>query len=637
MKRSRLVMRLLVAAVLPAVLVAVALATILADRQYQSLDEALRARARAEARQVASAAEFGVFSGSREALDALVRAAQAGDEEIRAVTILDVRGTPLASSGASVRRTSGIVGWEEEIVNAGPVTVVTTPIRRSRLPVDDVYSGTETPEPKGEVDGFVILEMSRARLDAERDRHLLIDAVVALAGLLLAAALALRIARGVTRPILHIGDVVERIGQGDLSARVSPDPSEVMPALENGINHMAQRVGLAQDYLVQQIAAATAELRERKDEAERANAAKTRFLAAASHDLRQPLHALGLFASRLSQVPNTPEAQPLVANVNASVAALQDLLDTLLDISRLDAGLVVPKPSDFQLDELFARLRLEFAGSAEARNLQLRVRRCNVWLSTDQQLLGRILMNFLSNALRYTTRGGVLLACRRRADKAVIEVWDTGAGIGAEHLQEIFSEYVQLANPERNREKGLGLGLAICDRLSQLLKLPLGVRSVPGRGSVFRIEVPLGHARRAVTQEPAAGAAQLTGTLVIIENEAEATAGLAELARSWGCVAISAASVAEALQRCGDEGIAPDMAICDFRLADGTDGTDGIAAGFALRARYGALPVLLLTADVNDRLIVGAARRQFALLTKPVRPGKLRALVQQMLALAKAA
>ena len=634
MKRSRLVTRLLVAAVMPAVLVAIALATILADRQYRGLDEALRARARAEARQVASAAEFGVFSGSREALQALVRAAQSGDDEIRAVTILDVRGIPLASSGASMRRNLGVVGWEEEIATYGAVTIVSTPIRRSRLPVDDVYSGTESPEAKGEVDGFVILEMSRARLDSERDRHIVIDAVVTLAGLLLAAALALRIARGVTRPILHIGDVVERIGQGDLAARVKPDEAEVMPALENGINHMAQRIGLAQEYLVHQIAAATAELRERKDEAERANAAKTRFLAAASHDLRQPLHALGLFASRLSQVPNTPEAQPLVANVNASVAALQDLLDTLLDISRLDAGLIVPKVSDFPLDELFARLRLEFAGTAEARGLELRVRGCDVWLNTDQQLLGRVLMNFVSNALRYTMRGGVLLACRRRGDKAVIEVWDTGVGVEAGHLQEIFNEYVQLANPERNREKGLGLGLAICDRLAQLLKLPLGVRSVPGRGSVFRIEVPLGRARAAVASETTTSAARLEGTLVIVEDESEAAAGLADLARSWGCRAIHATSAAEALQRCCDAGVVPDMAICDFHLADGND---GIAAGFALRARFGPLPVLLLTADVNDRLIVGASRRHFALLTKPARPGKLRALVQQMLATAKAA
>lgn len=631
MKRRGLRARLLVAAVLPAVLVAISLATILADRQYRGLDEALRARARAEARQVASAAEFAVFSRSREALQALVRGAQTGDDDILAVTILDVRGVTLASSGTSTRRGMSAVGWEEEISNHGGVTVVSTPIRPSRLPVDDVYSGTESSDVKGEVDGFVILEMSRARLDAERDRQLAIDAVVTLAGLLLATALALRIASGVTRPILHIGDVVDRIGQGDLSARVEPDAAEVMPALERGINHMAQRIGLAQEYLVQQIAAATAELRERKEEAERANAAKTRFLAAASHDLRQPLHALGLFASRLTQVPNTPEAQPLVSNVNASVLALQDLLDTLLDISRLDAGLITAKPVDFPLADLFARLRLEFAGPAEARQIDLRVRGSDVWLRTDPQLLGRILMNFVSNALRYTSRGGVLVGCRHRHGKAVIEVWDTGVGIEPQHLQEVFSEYVQLDNPERNRTKGLGLGLAICERLSELLKLPLGVSSVPGRGSVFRIEVPIGqYCERPRALSPASPS-RLEGVVLIIDEEGEA-AGMAGLATSWGCRTIGAGSLAEALQRCEDERIVPDIAVCDFRLADGGD---GISAGLTLRRRFGPLPVLLLTADVDDKLIVGAARRDFALLTKPVRPGKLRALVQQMLAQAK--
>lgn len=629
MKRRGLRARLLAAAVLPAVLVAVALATILADRQYRGLDEALRARARAEARQVAGAAEFGVFSGSREGLQALARAAQSSDADIRAVTILDVRGAPLASTGVSaLPAAAAAIGRDEQVLTHGDVIVVSTPVRRSHLSVDDVYSGTEAPAGIGEVDGFVVLEMSRAGLDAERNRQLAIDAAVTLAGLLLAVLLALRIARGVTRPILHIGDVVERIGQGDLAARVAPDPAGVMPTLERGINHMAQRIGLAHEYLVQQIAAATAELRERKDEAERANAAKTRFLAAASHDLRQPLHALGLFASRLAQMAHTPEARPLVDKVNASVSALQDLLDALLDISRLDAGLIVRRPADFALADLFARLRLEFAGPAEARRLDLRFRAADVWLHTDAHLFRRILMNLISNALRYTTRGGVLVACRRRRGKALIEVWDTGIGIEPEHLQDVFSEYVQLDNPERNRAKGLGLGLSICERLAELLELPLGVRSVPGRGSVFRIEVPLGRARAPDAAEIVASPAHIEGTVAIIEDDAGGSAGMVELVAGWGCRTIGAASVDALLRRCEAELRVPDMLICDFRLPDGGD---GIAASQALRSRYGPLPVLLLTADPDDKLIVGAARRSFALLTKPVRPGKLRALVQQML------
>lgn len=628
MNRRGLRARLIVAAVLPAVLVALSLATVLVDRQYSGLDEALRARARAEARQVAGAAEFDVFAGSRDGLRALVKAAQTGDADILAVTIFDVRGAALATSGTSALRAVNVASWEEQVTTNAGVTTVFTPIRRSRLPVDDIYSGNESPGDKVDVDGFVVLEMSRARLDAGRNRQLLIDAAVTLVGLLLATALALRIAGGVTRPILRIGDVVERIGQGNLSARVEADTEEVMTSLEDGINQMAERIGQAQEYLVQQISAATAEMRERKEEAERANAAKTRFLAAASHDLRQPMHALGLFVSRLEQVPNTPEARPLVANVNASVLALQDLLEALLDISRLDAGLVTACATHFPLADLLARLRLEFEGTAQARQLRLHVRDSDAWLTTDPQLLGRILMNLVSNALRYTRRGGVLVGCRRRRGKVLIEVWDSGIGIEAVHLHEIFKEYVQVANPERNRDKGLGLGLAICDRLAELLQLPMGVRSVLGRGSVFWIEVPLGEPQApAVDDTPSP--ASMAGTIAVISNATSAVAGLLELVAGWGCRTVQADSVDSLLLQCEEVQIVPDVAICDL---PSDRGEEGIAAGLALRRRFGALPVLLLSADISDKLVIGAARRDFALLGKPVRPGKLRALLQHLLA-----
>lgn len=631
MNRRGLRARLVVAAVLPAVLVALMLATVLVDRQYSGLDEALRARARAEARQVAGAAEFDVFAGSRDGLRALVKAAQTGDADILAVTIFDVRGASLATSGTSALGSVNVASWDEQVTTSAGVTTVVTPIRRSRLPVDDIYSGNESlPDKadKADVDGFVVLEMSRARLDAGRNRQLLIDAAVTLVGLLLATALALRIAGGVTRPILRIGDVVERIGQGDLSVRVEADTEEVMTSLENGINHMAERIGQAQESLVQQISAATAEMRERKEEAERANAAKTRFLAAASHDLRQPMHALGLFASRLAQVPNTPEARPLVANVNASVLALQDLLEALLDISRLDAGLVTARATHFPLADLLARLRLEFEGTAQARQLSLHVRDSDVWLATDPQLLGRILMNLVSNALRYTRRGGVLVGCRRRRGKVLIEVWDSGIGIEAVHLHEIFKEYVQVANPERNRDKGLGLGLAICDRLAELLQLPMGVRSVLGRGSVFWIEVPPGQ-QRVPTVDDTASPASMEGTVAVISDTTSGVAGLLELVAGWGCRTVQAASVDSLLRQCEEAQIVPDVAICDL---PSNRGEEGIAAGLALRRRFGALPVLLLSADISDTLVIGAARRDFALLGKPVRPGKLRALLQHLLA-----
>lgn len=636
MKRPGLRIRVLAATVLPAILVALALAAILLDRQYRSLDEAMQARARADARQLANAAEFGIFSGSREALQALVRATQASDPDIIGVAIFNDRGLPLATGGTSTLAQAPGGVWEDQVFQRGDVTVVAVPIRRSRLPVDDFYSGSAPSSAASPIDGYVVLELSRRNLDRERNRQLLIGIVIALAGSLLAASLALRIASGVIRPILHIGDVVERIGRGDLTARVVPDPANVMPGLAEGINSMAQRIGLAQEYLIQQIDAATIELRQRKEEAERANAAKTRFVAAASHDLRQPLHALGLFVSRLAQLRHGPEVQPLVGHIDASVQALQDLLDTLLDISRLDAGLIASKPTDFQLATLFERLALEYAALAEEKKLKLHIRPTRAWLRTDPGLLTRILMNLVANALRYTTQGGVLVACRVRGDKARIQVWDTGVGIPSEHLDDIFSEYVQLGNPERNRAKGLGLGLAICDRIARLLGLPIAVRSVPGRGSVFWIDVPLGYPRMTATPvlPEVVASGQIVGTVAVIEDDAMDAASMIGLIAGWGCQVIGAASAAEAIALCGEMDVTPDLVISDFRLQSGED---GISAGLSMRRRYGQIPIVLISTDVDERLIAGAARRRFTLLTKPVRPGKLRAIVQQTMAEKRAA
>ncbi|HEX8987567.1 MAG TPA: ATP-binding protein [Rhodocyclaceae bacterium] len=634
MKMPGIRVRLLVATILPAVVVAVALAAILLDRQYRSLDEALQARARAYAHQLGSAAEFGVFAGNREALQALAQATQAGDPDIVAVAIFDIRGQRLAASGATPLSAGTDPRLRQTGSRSADTTFAVAPILSSQLlAVDDLYSGVAPSQAAPPPDGYVLVEMSRVRLDAERNRQLFIGICVAIVGAMLAAWLALGIAGGVIRTILHVRDVVDRIGKGELGARVTPDPAEVMPTLETGINAMAERTERAQEFLVQQIDQATAELRRRNEEAERANAAKSRFVAAASHDLRQPLHALGLFVSRLAQLKHGPEVRPLVEHIDASVQSLQDLLDTLLDMSRLDAGLVNAKPADFAVAELLERLKLEYSGPMEEKGLALRVRPSNLWLHTDPGLLTRVLLNFAANALRYTARGGVLVACRRRSEKARLQVWDTGIGIAPEHLKDVFGEYVQLGNPERNNAKGLGLGLAICDRIARLLGLEIGVRSVPGRGSVFWIDVPLGQAQ--AKSEPEAALPMpnvvIEGTVVVLENEAAGGHSMVGLLAGWGCLAVGAGSAAEAAALCDEGGMTPEMIIAEYRLP----GESGVSAALALRQRYGPLPVVIIGND--DALIAGAERRGFTLLNKPVRPGKLRAIVQQTLAQYQAA
>jgi two-component system, sensor histidine kinase len=446
------------------------------------------------------------------------------------------------------------------------------------------------------------------------------------------------VVRTMTRRLARLSDSADRIAAGELEVEVPDDPGrDEVARLTRDFAQMAQRVATAQRDLRQQIDAATAELRRRKEEAEAANAAKSRFLAAASHDLRQPMHALGLFTSRLSRMPLDHEARGVARYIESSVSALQDLLDTLLDISRIDAGLVVAKPATFPLNELLARLQFDLAETAQQKGLRLRLRTGgNLSVHSDAVLLERILLNLLGNALRYTQRGGVLLACRRRGDRVRIEVWDTGIGIPAASQRSIFDEYVQLDNPERDRSKGLGLGLSICRRLTRMLDTSLQLRSMPGRGSVFWLELPL-----AETTEPADEAllamdlgrpsgGRLHGAVLIIDDDPLVLASTSGLVASWGCQTFDGPSVADAISECDRAGVRPDVAICDYRLR-GLE--NGIGSALTLRHRFGNnIPVLLISGDLSDDLQREAARNRLVLLSKPLKPARLRSLLQSLLA-----
>jgi len=630
--------RVLLAALLPAALVALALAAIFTVRQVGSLEEALAARGRAEARQLASNAEFGLFSGNLELLVRLARNMSQGDSAITAVAIIDDKGMTLARDGLSV-----LAGWpqaseDERTFVSGETLVVAVPIHRHVLAIDDIYSGVDDARPRIHLDGQVVLELSLAPLRGEQFYLLAVTLVVALAGLLIGGVLAARITRGVTRPVLHMGEVVRRIAAGDMAARVEPDPAGAVCQLEDGINDMARRIASAQDHLREQVAAATAEMRLRKEEAEDVAASKSRFLAAASHDLRQPMHALGLFVSRLSRLQLGHEAHGVVRYIESSVSVLQDLLDTLLDISRIDAGLVTPTLAPVAVGQLFDRLEIELAESIRRKGLSFRRRGDDgLLLHTDAALLERILMNLLSNASRYTHRGGVLLACRRRGNSAWLEVWDSGIGIPLEAQRTIFLEYMQLGNPERDRAKGLGLGLSICERLARLLGTPVQLRSRPGRGSMFRIEVPLvsmatgepePEAPRPLVTTTGLDAVGMAGTVLIVDDDPLVLASTAQLVSSWGCRAIAGLSVTAVMTECAAMNCRPDAAICDYRLRGFEN---GINSARELRLRYGAIPVLLLTADLGDEVRRGAAKHGLTLLGKPLKPARLRALLQSML------
>jgi signal transduction histidine kinase/CheY-like chemotaxis protein len=371
-------------------------------------------------------------------------------------------------------------------------------------------------------------------------------------------------------------------------------------------------------------------LRRQKELAEQASQAKTRFLAAASHDLRQPLHALAMFAGALREAAALDDIRRLAEHIDASIGVMDLLLGALLDISRLDAGVVEVHPRAFVIQPMLERLLREHSGAAEARGLRLRLRTVAATVQTDPVLLERMLRNLLNNALRYTDRGGVLVAARRRGPNLLLQVIDTGRGIPAAEQERVFEEFYQLSNPERDRAKGLGLGLAIVRRMGGLLGCPVALRSVPGRGSVFSVLVPLA---AAVPAEPAPLAPPppaVRGALIlVIDDDAAALTAVSVALRQWGHEVVTAATPAEMLERTARLRAVPDLLICDYRLPGETD---GIRAIQALRGEFNEdIPAMLITGDTAPDRLREAQDSGILLLHKPVAYGRLRAAIGNLL------
>ncbi|MFT3897388.1 MAG: PAS domain-containing hybrid sensor histidine kinase/response regulator [Thermomonas sp.] len=371
---------------------------------------------------------------------------------------------------------------------------------------------------------------------------------------------------------------------------------------------------------------------QRTREAESAQQSKTRFLAAISHDVLQPLHAARLFASALREQDDPAEQARLATRVDASLRAAEDLLDGLLDVSRLDAGVLQPQLSDFNVADLLRELQAQYAPTAAQRGLSLRVYApTSLPVRSDRRLLRRALQNFLGNALRYTQTGGVLLAARRRGGDASLQVWDSGPGIPAAHMAQIFDEFQRFDQPGERGERGLGLGLSICQRISHVLHHPLDAHSREGRGSVFAIRVP----RAASAPAPAPQISTSLGEprdaalqdlrVLCVDNDPEILDGMRALLERWGVEPACASTVDEALALAKQT--QPEVLLVDYHLHDRLD---GLATLDALREACGDVPGALLTADGSDALKRAARERGYQLLTKPVKPASLRAFLGAM-------
>jgi signal transduction histidine kinase len=375
-----------------------------------------------------------------------------------------------------------------------------------------------------------------------------------------------------------------------------------------------------------------------KAEAERANLGKTEFLAAASHDLMQPLNVARLFVDAIGERPLDAQTVQMLDRVGASLESADRLLRTLLEMSRLDAGALRPDIEDVALDPLLRELANEYGMAAEEHGLRLRVIPCDAVISTDVRLLERVLRNLLGNAVRYTQRGGVLVGARRRGAMLRIEVWDTGPGIPAASLSEIFKEFRRLAGPNRRdrTSPGMGLGLAIVERIAPLIGATIDVRSREGRGSVFRIDVPLAAGAAADSSRAAAvvrGEPLRGRTVLMVDHDVAELDGVGVILRGWGMEMIAARSVDDAVA--SSRGRAGHLAaiLADYDLCGGATGFDAIDA---VRASLAAahIPAIVIAATASDVTRRRAAERGCGYLAKPLRVERLRSLLAHVIAAA---
>jgi len=400
---------------------------------------------------------------------------------------------------------------------------------------------------------------------------------------------------------------------------------------------------LVNETLEQRVQQRTAELREAITEmeqarqvAEEANLSKTRFLAAASHDLLQPMNAASLFVSilRQQQEGTDDEQSQLVKRIDRSLKASEQLLSALLDISKLDSGMYDPEPESIRVPELFEQLRRRFKALAANHDLVLRVRPMDCVIFSDRNLLYRILQNFLANAIHYTETGGVLLGCRMRGDKLRISIWDTGIGIAEEEVKAIFQEFHRLEYARRLDEKGLGLGLAICERIARMLNHTIDVSSRPGRGSCFSVTVQLAsESDPSPSETPVAVLTDSIGlkdlVVLCVDNEPDILEAMNLLLDRWGCSTVLLAETqAQAAQQVLLHG-APDFVLVDYQL---NDQSDGLGVMQHLDKILGTkLPAIVITADRSSELGETVKARGYGLLRKPIRPAALRALMSNMM------
>ncbi|WP_238136770.1 ATP-binding response regulator [Variovorax sp. JS1663] len=612
--------------VVPCAAVALALTAWFTHSRLETLEAAFNAEGEAAARQVAAMSDLSLYAGDLPALQNVANAALRGGQ----VTRVEI------SNSAGVYVTAGA-----KTAPMGQLRMFTAPVTLREASRASAFapegSTTVGEKPIGLVQTF----RDTTDYALERTRSLMAGIGIAMIALIAAWAWVRHTARSVAQPLRRISRTVAALEAGQFDARCSVvgrgdgDPPAAdgtrraqheLASLAHDINRLAERLQRNRQQSEEQVREATAVALQRMAEAEQAALSRARFLAAASHDLRQPLHAMGLFIDGL--LPTATDTQrPAVLRLQEGAEFMGVLLDDLLEISRLDAQVLTPAIGGISLAQLFDQLDAQQAARAAASNVRLVWRDRGLAVRSDPALLLRIIGNLVGNAITHSAPDGtVLVAARRRGGKVRIEVRDNGVGIAPIHQARIFEEFYQVANTERDRRQGFGLGLAICARIAALLGTRIALRSALQAGSCFSLDVPRADPREVQppAPEPVASSPLAGLRCLVVDDDPAILDASRVLLMQWECEVECVASGTAAIRRLADANTRFDVLLCDLQLADAEDGMEVIDA--ARRLQPDALAVLVSGATGPEAL-QRLRQRGVTLLTKPVAPAKLRALL----------
>ncbi len=626
--------RVLLAALLPSVLIALALATHFTSTRIADIDRALVDRALLLTASLAPASEYGLFAGNTDMLQSLADATLR-ERDVDGLVLFDRDQLPIVRAG-QMRLPAPLafagLGAPVLLESSDTHHLFAAPVFSEQARPDPLFDdGNAAPSGVSRL-GVIVLQVSRAGSRQAQRELMWSAALITLGGLVLAGLLARALSDGVTAPVRALADTVRRIEEGDFSARARTGARGILQVLEDGINRMAVTLGGNRIELERRVQDATAQLQAQKEVAEQASRAKTQFVDALLHDLSQPLMAMGLDIRTLKLRLGDAESSDLLARLERSSMKLENMRDVLLDVARLESGATQPRLTGFPLGRVFDSLRLTFEVQAAEKGLRLAFHPTRLWCRSDPLLLERVLANLISNALRYTAHGTVFVGVRRvGADGARIEVRDSGQGIPAERLEDVFQEFVRLPGDPGSGGRGMGLGLAIVRRLCALLAHPVSVRSRPGRGSNFSVRVPRIPAIAAdPPQVELSGLRRLSRQRVaLIDDDASLLQSLQSLLHSVGVDVIAGTSAEFVLRQLRQAG-APAFIISDYQLGPGSD---GLRAVLSLRREFGEhIPALIMTGLAATReLEIELETHGIPLVAKPVRPVVLDAVIGGLL------